>query len=420
MNPSPSSISENRKKFDLPVFSFSSNPRVYWLFLTIYVIVLPIGHTTAMRNISFIAMIVCTLIGLRKGFLNFSTPLLKEWGLYAVVALFSLTYAIDVHYSLNEIKKEILYGFLIFCMTATWIRSTQNIQKLIWIVVAANAFLVSYSLYLGVTTRKTGLELIGSFNILSGTYSTYLITVVPFITALAWQKVKDKRPDIASLLAVLLFANLYAIYLTLNRQSFLAIGAACGIVSLLAIRQFFSWKNLLIASLLVGVLGGLFVLQLERRDSNSGAQISLEKRLMDDPRWTIWPFATDKILKKPLTGGGFGREAFDLAYPQMEKINGLFWHAHNMILNKGIQMGFPGMIAFVLLLVAVGNLFIRSLKKPHMTIYAMAAVAMLTSVFIKNMTDDFFVRDNALLFWLLAGAVIGASQEKYVVEKANL
>ena len=33
---------------------------------------------------------------------------------------------------------------------------------------------------------------------------------------------------------------------------------------------------------------------------------------------------------------------------------------------------------------------------------------MIIGMFVKNMTDDFFTNDPALLFWLLIGALIGA------------
>jgi len=39
---------------------------------------------------------------------------------------------------------------------------------------------------------------------------------------------------------------------------------------------------------------------------------------------------------------------------------------------------------------------------------ALAVIALACGVFAKNMTDDFFTRDGALLYWLLAGATLGS------------
>jgi hypothetical protein len=40
--------------------------------------------------------------------------------------------------------------------------------------------------------------------------------------------------------------------------------------------------------------------------------------------------------------------------------------------------------------------------------YAIAAVAMVAGMFLKNMTDDLFIRQSALLYWAVAGMVLGA------------
>jgi hypothetical protein len=38
---------------------------------------------------------------------------------------------------------------------------------------------------------------------------------------------------------------------------------------------------------------------------------------------------------------------------------------------------------------------------------AVAGLSVVVAVFVKNMTDDFFVRDTALMFWLVMGLLIG-------------
>jgi hypothetical protein len=39
-------------------------------------------------------------------------------------------------------------------------------------------------------------------------------------------------------------------------------------------------------------------------------------------------------------------------------------------------------------------------------------LALVVGVIAKNMTDDFFVRHNALLFWSLTGAALGATSAR--------
>jgi hypothetical protein len=39
-------------------------------------------------------------------------------------------------------------------------------------------------------------------------------------------------------------------------------------------------------------------------------------------------------------------------------------------------------------------------------------------VFLKNMTDDFFVRENALLFWALVGMSLGYAKRRSLAKPA--
>jgi O-antigen ligase len=130
-----------------------------------------------------------------------------------------------------------------------------------------------------------------------------------------------------------------------------------------------------------------------------------------DVRWPLWQFCLERIADRPLDGGGFGREAFKMLFPDYYRDHADLWHAHNMVLNKGIQMGIPGMAAFLALWIALTAACARGLRIAELRPWAIAALAMMAGIFVRNMADDFFVRDHALLFWLLAGASLGAQRQ---------
>ena len=46
---------------------------------------------------------------------------------------------------------------------------------------------------------------------------------------------------------------------------------------------------------------------------------------------------------------------------------------------------------------------------PGIAAIGAAGLALVAGVVVKNLTDDFFVRQNALLFWSLVGAGLGAA-----------
>jgi O-Antigen ligase len=377
--------------------------KAFWLCLGIYLAILPIYHTTALRNLAFAGLIACTLILQFQYRHPWQFPLWREWLIYALVALASLTYAIDPKMSLFEIKTEIVYAFIVFSITATWIRSAEALDRLMWAAVAANICLVISSVVIWLSTPKDQITLLGALNIRSGTYSTYLVTVIPFVMALAWRQWCVRSTRRVIFLVLLLLINVCVIFFTRNRQSFPALMVECAIFGLISIRQHFTWRRvgILLLALVMGTI--LFKVQFESRIGD------WKVATVNDVRWQLWGFSIARIGEHPFSGAGFGREAFALAYPDFKKTDSALWHSHNMVLNKGIQMGLPGIAAFLLLLFSTARLLACGVGlQQNFSPYVLASLAMLAGVFMKNMTDDFFVRDGALLFWLLVGAVAGA------------
>ncbi len=388
-------------------YSESALHRVFWAALAIYVAILPLGHTAALRSLLFVTLIACTCVLVYRG-RQFELPLWRHWLVYAAVALFSISYAVDPRYSMGEIRAEVLYPFLMLGVSFAWIRSVPAFLRLAWIVAAGNLLLVLLALYLGVTARPTGIEVIDSIRAGPGTFSTYVVTVLPLVAVLAWRQYAAGRLLRGGALTLLMVGNVAAIYFTENRAGFLALafgGLSAGFVVSL---HTMTWRRALVGVLALALLLALTTVQISRRhsiDSWQGAAAVLRS----DPRWEIWSFAIARIAEHPLTGKGFGRESFDLAFPEFKQGRLSLWHAHNALLNKGIQMGLPGMLSFACLLWATGRAFGRGLdSRGQLRPYAVAGIAVLAGVFAKNMTDDFFVRDGALLFWVLAGALMGA------------
>ena len=86
-------------------------------------------------------------------------------------------------------------------------------------------------------------------------------------------------------------------------------------------------------------------------------------------------------------------------------------HAHNAFLNRALQTGLPGLAAFVALIASVAVSFWRVARSGDHDTAAIGAagLALVAGTVIKNLTDDYLVQENALLFWSLAGAGLGAA-----------
>lgn len=380
--------------------------RAFWIALAVLVAVLPVGGTVALRSLALLALFCIAGWALAANRLRLHQPLLAPWLAYAGVALASLAYAIDPAYSLSEIRVEILFPALLFWIAASCLRSETALQRLLALLALVATFLVLYCLTTAAIGETTKDGLIGTLYTGVGNFSTYLVTVMPLLAAFGWFRWQQRRhADAWALLLLLALCN-GAMYVTLNRQGFIAMALEVAVLAGCLLLRGINRRTLATAGaagVLLLVLGGLFVTQFERHGETS--DVVQEVRI--DPRWAMWRFAGERIAARPWSGGGFGLQSFRLAYPEFEP-GTRHWHAHNMVLNKGIQMGLPGIAAFLLLLAALPLHLWRGLRRQQNTAaIAITGLAMVAGVYLKNMTDDFFLRGDGMLFWLLAGAIAG-------------
>lgn len=387
-----------------------------WILLSVYVMVLPISHTTALRNLLFFSLIAITVWLAWRGKIRLSVPIIKPWLLYATVAFVSLTYAVDPWYSLGEIKTEIGFGFLAMVLGATWIKTSVQFSRLVWAIIAGNVFLVAGSFYFAFQAHIQGNPLIsiGSFNIGVGKFSTYIVLTLPLIVA-QWLQLSGQQRVLKVLLVILIAGNVASLYFTGNRTGLVALIAEIAVLMFIALRYWpalrSSWKPWVALTLAAILLSALEVKQIDNRATASESNVSAS--VSSDPRWMVIRFAVQNIEIRPFTGGGFGLGAFKLLNPDYPKSfsehNPLLWHAHNTLLNIGIQTGLPGMIAFIILMAAallqVSAPFGKSHERNPTQLYAIAAAIMFAGLAIRLQTDDFFSRDIALFFWLIVGAL---------------
>lgn len=383
-----------------------------WLLLAAYVWILPIGGTAAFRNVAMLSMLGLTVFSVWKGSLVAYFPVRTAWLAYLTIAASTLAYALDKSYSLQEIRVEILYPAIVFFVAATLIRTTQDWMRLATALLCGSAVLAAYSDFTGMTGGTTKDGLVGSLNSGVGSYSTYVVTSLPMIVALGWYQWEMGKRKLVLALSLAVIANLVALYFTQNRQSFLALFAAVFAVGCVVLARGFTLKRAGMLAATLMVLASLLAFQFVHRTPpppGKSAGADIHEQTKQDVRWPVWKRVVSDVVQDPLVGSGFGLRTFTFKYEGKVQFDGPFWHAHNMVLNKAVQMGVPGVIAFLLLFWAMPWKVRKGLDqgRPEQII-ALAGIALACSVFFKNMTDDFFTRDGALLYWLLAGATLGS------------
>ncbi|MFZ5508635.1 MAG: O-antigen ligase family protein [Pseudomonadota bacterium] len=395
---------------------------LFWPALALYVAVLPVKHTIALRYLAFTLLLTATagLLATLRQWPRF--PLAKPWLAYGGVAVLSLLYAASPATSFEEIRTEIVYCALVFCVATTWGRTLDTVRGLGMILAGVNFVLVLIAFqYVDLDTPMDRVMKLPPLAF-AGVNSNFIVSILPLLAFLSWDSWRSGARALSLAIALVLIPmDIAALMVSYTRQTSLALAAGLLCWGVLVLRKGFTWRRLMAVAAVLLAVAGLFVTQMVRRGGPGDDVVQLVRSsVAQDIRWQLWRFSLEKIAERPLTGSGFGRETFDQLYADFLPDEPLLWHAHNMIINKGIQMGIPGMAVFLALWLALARELARHLRgAPRRHALAVAGLTTVVVVFAKNMTDDFFVRDIALLFWLLMGSLIGSLEYQESLEKGS-
>jgi len=160
-----------------------------------------------------------------------------------------------------------------------------------------------------------------------------------------WRKMgwAERIIDIEALLAMLI-----VMVLTQSRGAWMALGIA--ILALVILRWRFGWLILVPVFVLLFVLIiHLGITPLLDAIAASGAISGINGRM------EIWSRAVYMIKDFPLTGIGMGSfmEVADALYPFFLNSPGTIVHAHNLFLQIPVDLGIPGFLAWLVILIEV-------------------------------------------------------------------
>lgn len=369
-------------------------------------LILPFPGTVAMRLLSLAAATAIALWWWRR-LSPPPVPAKAAFLFWAVVAMVSLTYAADPAYSLNEIKNEVGYSMMAFL---AFFAATRDERRLQWWMLAVVVSAVAVSVWALVVRSQLGYWDDGRGHGGVGNFASLAVAVMP-MTAVAWTLASRRwqRTFLALAALVILAAAYY------SRQRILWVALGVELVLALVLLQWagrlrLSRTALVIAA--VAIVAAAGALLSSAHESRLRAGDKIDASIDRDARLAHWSRIVSRIAEHPMTGAGFGREAMKRAYPDLipdKPPLTMLWHPHNMFLTYGVGMGFPGIVALLALFVALGAAYWRHRAANHAVAHmaAVAGLAMLAGIVTRNMTNDFFLRDGALLFWSLNGALMG-------------
>ena len=370
------------------------------VFACIVLLTLPFAHSVAIRTIALGAAWLAALAAWRSLAVP-RIPLLWLFAAWAGLGLLSLTWAVDRDYSASELKTEALYPFLVFALFFA-LGEQPWLERFRRTLMAATLLAFASAVYWAVFSDwgYTG----GFFNG-PGMYSTYLVGVYPF--ALVWLLRRESTVRERWLHAAVLAAILAGGAITHNRMLWIVL--AIQTLLLVAIWQGAgSRRRAVVFATMAAFAFGATLFAVSAKRATIGLA-SATDQIAADIRPQLWDWAAQRIVERPLTGAGFGRGALREAF-QSKFGHPTYWHAHNIVLNYGLGMGVWGIALVIAIFGLALAMLWRALRAGAATLapYALAAVAMVIGMFLKNMTDDLFIRQSALLYWAIVGMVLGA------------
>ena len=329
------------------------------------------------------------------------------WVAWAIVAGASLAWSVNPRYTLGEFRSEVLYGGLAF---AVFYLGARLVRREVWhgaVLAGAAGVLALQVLDAVVPFSLTRHEALGQ----GGMWSTYLVLVAPFVLAIGWPGFWQGRHGLV-VQCVALALLLGAAWDTGNRMVWLALAVELAVAMAFAQKAF---SEEVVRNLRRVVLAGIvvvtaaFILAVQDRVDVALPGNSISTGLAIDVRPRIWAAAWEQFLQAPWLGHGFGREIVAAGF------NGVavppnhppVLHAHNLFMQMALQLGIVGLAAFLALLVALVRQYLACFRDPGTLPFGVLGLTLLAGFLVKNQTDYFFHRHNALVFWALNGMLLG-------------
>jgi O-antigen ligase len=326
--------------------------------------------------------------------------------LWAVLATASAAWSVDSAYTWSELRREIVYGALAF---GVFFFAADAKRMRLW-----GAALIAGTVVLAAADLVRALVAPNAvpLNSGSGRFTTHLVMVAPFLLLLAVDRPAGlgRRPALLTASVATFFLAALASENRIVWAAYFVCVATVGLSLLPSVAPDRRRKALVAATLLVVAITALFAFSLVKKLEVYPTARNAGESLEMDVRPRFWSTAVGAIADRPLAGHGFGRDIIAPRYRAefgQGKGSEFASHGHNLFLNAGVSLGAAGVVALTLLLAGLVYAHARNLARPATRIAGAIGLALVAGFLAKNMTDDFFNRHNALVFWALNGLLIG-------------
>jgi len=332
------------------------------------------------------------------------------YGAWAAFAALSFLWSGSLDYSMSEWRREILYGALAFAVFYVGTADAQRWRQACLLLMAG-----AVTLAMAEGARSAFAWGTREFHGGPGRFSTHLVMVVPLVVCLLSEPPLGfgRRVGWAAGVLGVAFA---AAFVSSNRIVWMAFLAAFVVLALFARPERpRSARRTALAAGLVAALLVLFALSIEHKAREFYPQLGSSGSIAHDLRPRFWALAAEAATERPLLGHGYGHEILADRYrAAMGPRDAEFaTHGHNMFLDAAVSLGVTGLGILVAMFATLALAYRRYLSHPPTRLLGAIGLAVLAAFVVKNLTDDFFVRQNALVFWAVNGMLLGLGERLY-------
>ena len=398
--------------------------RVYLFAVAVFLIVAPVTASSGWRVSALIVAALALAVSVARHeppsiAMTWPRALVATYCAWALLATLSILWSVDPGYSISEWRREVLYGALAF---AVFYAGTTNAAR----------WRFGCALMLGGTVALASVELARSaFSMTLGTreldggpgrFSTHIAIVAPLAACLLHEPPFGfgRRPFLAAIALCMLFVAAFA---TGNRIVWLSFLSAFVVMAAFARENpSRSIARIALVAAAASVILALFALSIVQKAEDFYPEAAnAEESLAMDLRPKIWRLAAEAVAERPFLGHGFGREVLAARFQARIGARGYesATHGHNTFLNAAVSLGFAGLAILVAIFASLALSYRRLLARSSTRFLGALGLAILAAFLVKNLTDDFFTRHNALVFWAVNGMLLGLGDSLATSERAG-
>ncbi|MBN1296909.1 O-antigen ligase family protein [bacterium] len=380
--------------------------------LIVYLLVMTIPHTAALRSILMILSILGLILrGLvTRRFPIRTTPLDIPILIYTTIIVLRSVYSIDPLYSLTAVRKELLYQLLFFYLTVSAMDSPRYTRRVILILIVTVTLVAGVGLFGFLTGDLIKEGRATSFFNSFGLAAFFTSMIMP----MALSRFLCTRGWFRSIALGVLILCLAFMLVTMSRGAWISSLMAVMVLAALKDRR-------MLVLLLIGVISAPWFLppDIIERATTITRIFSLEENDSFGDRIWMWRSAIQMIRDRPWLGAGYGNRIFQQLYPDYihsQSSGQIFENAHNLYLQIVVETGLIGLASFLSILAVVFYLIcVQFRRKPLPMIESqLLGIAGSFAVFLTFSFSTFrFENEIGILFWILAGCIVSLHQTRF-------